>query len=186
MLRGQELFAGDQMRRITQGALSFVVLLAGLAPPLPIGRSGLGMVAAAWAQNSEPPHAWLFGAWTGGIFPAPTQLTAQSCLAQPTVIFTRDLVLRSTLTEPTYAQRQIATVRATSSGFEFRFEPAAPVQADPSNGLLGLPSGGGGINAVGFGCESLDALHVERHGENEISFPGCADFPDPLVRCPAQ
>ena len=141
--------------------------------------------APALAQNSEPPQAWLFGAWTGGTFPAPSQITAATCLAQPTVIFTRDIVLRSTLTEATYEQRLVATVRATETGFEFRFEPAAPAPAEGGGGgLLGL-SGGGQPGAVGFGCESADLLHVERHGENEITFPGCEDFPNPLVRCPA-
>jgi hypothetical protein len=27
---------------------------------------------------------------------------------------------------------------------------------------------------------------VQRRGENEISFPGCPEFPYPLVRCPAR
>jgi len=39
---------------------------------------------------------------------------------------------------------------------------------------------------VGFGCPSPDVLHVQRRGENEISFPGCNDFPYPLVRCSAR
>jgi hypothetical protein len=142
-------------------------------------------VAPARAQNSEPPQAWLFGAWTGGSFPAPSQITAATCLAQPTVIFTRDVVLRSTLTEATYEQRLVATVRATESGFEFRFEPPASPPAE-GGGLLGMAGGQpGGTGGAGFGCESADLLHVERHGENEISFPGCEDFPNPLVRCPA-
>ena len=59
---------------------------------------------------------------------------------------------------------------------EFRFN--APAMADSS--LLGL---GGTERLAGFGCESPDILHVQRHSENEISFPGCAEFPNPLVRC---
>jgi hypothetical protein len=138
------------------------------------------------AQGSdEPPHAWLFGAWIGGMFPPPSEVTAKTCLAQPTVIFTRDVVLRAVLTDTTYAQRQVATVRATAHGFEFRFEaPLTP--ASTGGGLLGL--GGAepqGPQTVGFGCESPDVLHVERRGENEIAFPGCEDFPNPLVRCPS-
>ncbi len=160
------------MRRPVIHLLAATSLLAALAP--------------ARAQNTEPPQAWLFGVWTGGTFPAPSQITAATCLAQPTVIFTRDVVLRSTLTEPTYEQHLVATVRATESGFEFRFEPSAPAPADNGGGLLGLSGGQpGGAGLAGFGCESPDLLHVERHGENEITFPGCEDFPNPLVRCPA-
>jgi hypothetical protein len=65
----------------------FAILLAAilmLAPGAP----------RAQTAAPAPPHAWLFGAWTGGIFPAPSAMTAQQCLAQPTVIFTRDLVMR--------------------------------------------------------------------------------------------
>ncbi len=161
------------MRRPLITLLAASTLLAALAP--------------ARAQNSEPPQAWLFGAWTGGSFPAPTQITAATCLAQPTVIFTRDVVLRATLMEATYEQRLVATARATESGFEFRFEPAASPPAENGGGLLGLPGGSQPVagGAGGFGCESADLLHVERHGENEITFPGCEDFPNPLVRCPA-
>ena len=55
--------------------------------------------------------------------------------------------------------------------------PAANTPSD----LLGRPDQAAG----GFGCESPDVLHVERVKQNEISFPGCKDFPNPLVRCPA-
>jgi hypothetical protein len=128
-----------------------------------------------------PPHAWLFGAWTGGLFPAPSSLTAQECLAQPTVIFTRDIVMRATLTQATYAERLVETARTTAAGTEFRFQsPLVP--AGTGNDLMGLSGGGG----VGFGCESPDLLHVQRHGENEIVFPGCSEFPYPLVRCPGR
>jgi hypothetical protein len=138
--------------------------------------------AAPRAQTAAPapPHAWLFGAWTGGIFPAPSAMTAQQCLAQPTVIFTRDLVMRATLTEATYVQRLIETARLTVNGTEFRFE-AAPVPPANAN-LLGLTP----PMTVGFGCSSPDVLHVVRKGENEITFPDCADFPYPLVRCPGR
>ena len=53
-------------------------------------------------------------------------------------------------------------------------------QASP----FGLSQAGAG--EVGFGCEDPDLLHVQRRGENEISFPGCPEFPYPLVRCPAR
>ena len=69
----------------------------------------------------QPPHAWLFGTWTGGLFPAPSGLTAQACLSQPVVIFTRDVVLRATLTSELYVQRVIESARTTPTGAEFRF-----------------------------------------------------------------
>jgi hypothetical protein len=127
------------------------------------------------AQGTNlPPHAWLFGTWTGGIFPAPNGLSNQACLSQPIVIFTRDLVLRATITEQLLTQREIETARASPQGAEFRF-----TSAGTGASLLGV---GPGVT-VGFGCESPDVLHVQRRGDNEIVFPGCADFPNPLVRC---
>jgi len=148
-----------------------------------VSLSPARVVPQAVAQgSSQVPHAWLFGSWTGGLFPAPANLSADACLAAPTVIFTRDIVLRASLTDTGYLQRAIATVRATPHGFEFGFQPSNALAANTNN-LLGLPAP---QPAVGFGCLSADALHVERHGENEISFPGCADFPNPLVRCPSR
>jgi hypothetical protein len=135
----------------------------------------------AGAQNQAAPHAWLFGAWTGGLFPAPSSLTAQECLAQPTVIFTRDIVMRATLTEATYVQRLIETVRRTTTGAEFRF--AGSVVPQSGTDLMGLAAAGA---ETGFGCDSPDVLNVQRRGENEIAFPGCADYPYPLVRCPGR
>ncbi len=128
----------------------------------------------AAAQTKQPPHAWLFGTWTGGIFPAPENMTREACFSQPVVIFTRDLVLRATLFDQTLDQRVIETVRTTPKGAEFRFASAAR----PGSLLApGVPQ------QTGFGCDSPDQLNVQRRGENEISFPGCADFPNPLVRC---
>ncbi len=148
------------MRRTTLG------LLAGLTAASAIGP--------ALAQNAaQPPHAWLFGTWTGGIFPVPANLPPQACLSQPVVIFTRDLVMRATITEQTLTQREIETARVAPNGMEFRLVGTG---ANPS-ALIGGARGGG------FGCETPDVLHVQRRGENEISFPGCADFPNPLVRC---
>ena len=130
--------------------------------------------AQAPAAPAGPPHAWLFGTWTGGIFPAPPGMPAQACLSQPVVIFTRDLVMRATLTEQVLTQREIQTVRATPAGAEFRFT---------GNGGTSKLLGPRGPVMTGFGCETADDLHVQRRGENEIAFPGCADFPNPLVRC---
>ena len=148
------------MRRAIVLLTCFATLATSLAPS----------VVQAQAQ---PPHAFLFGTCTGGLFPVPASLAPQACLSQPVIIFTRDLVLRATLIEQTLTQREIETVRIIPGGAEFRF---ARLGAAPT-ALVGGARGGG------FGCESPDVLTVERRGENEISFPGCADFPNPLVRC---
>ena len=153
------------MRFLTRLAAA---LAATLLPALPAGAQG------------EAPHAFLFGAWTGGLFPPPSTMTAQQCLAQPIGIFTRDVVMRVVITDVLYAERRIETARGTGTGIEFRFTqqvqppPASPFdQSSPSR-------------EVGFGCENPDVLHVQRRGDNEISFPGCPEFPYPLVRCPAR
>lgn len=160
------------MRRFTVRRMAAGLLLATLltAPAIP-----------GSAQQSQPPHAWLFGSWTGGLFPVPGNLTAQACLAAPVVIFTRDIVLRATLTDVTFTQRVIETARTNPNETEFRFSPANSGQA--GNALLGVTAG---PTAAGFGCESPDVLHVQRRSDNEITFPGCAEFPNPLVRCPAR
>jgi hypothetical protein len=139
-----------------------------------------GMPTAA-AQSSLPPHSGLFGAWTGGLFPPPSMIGAQECLAQPVVIFTRDIVMRVTIVEQLYTQRLVETARTTGTGVEFRF--ARSLQTAQS-GPFGLTQGG--VGETGFGCEDPDVLHVQRRGENEISFPGCPEFPYPLVRCSAR
>lgn len=143
----------------------------------------MAIAAPTQAQGPAlPPHAWLFGAWIGGLYPPPVTLSAQECLAQPVVIFTRDLVLRATFTSDTYAQRRVETVRATATGAEFRL--IQPLNSTPAgNALFGNQAP---PPPVGFGCEGPNVLHVQRHGENEISFPHCADFPYPLIRCGAR
>ncbi len=137
---------------------------------------------AATAQ-ALPPHAWLFGTWTGGLFPVPQTLTAQMCLSQPVVIFSKDVVLRASLTDPLYQQRIIQTARSNPAGTEFRFEPGSDPVTTLGSGLLGANPP---PPQQGFGCESPDVLHVQRRGENEIVFPGCTDFPEPLYRCPSK
>ena len=146
-------------------ALAVVALVAGIAPV----RS---------QQSTGVPQAFLLGAWSGGLFPAPSSLSAAQCLAQPTVIFTRDVVMRATYTDAFYVQRLIETARGTGTGVDFQFSTAAAPAAAP-----GLPSFTGG-GEVGFGCESANELHVQRITPNQIRFPGCKDFPFPLVRCP--
>jgi len=125
-------------------------------------------------QGGEPPHAWVFGSWTGGIFP-PADATGPRCTGQPTVIFTRDIVLRASPFDVAYRQRLLETVSAEPDALEFRFVPAAP-QNTPFGARL-PPD-------VGFGCPSgPNALRVERRGPDEIVFPNCAEFPSPLRRC---
>ena len=132
-----------------------------------------------WAQG-QAPHAWLFGSWSGGLFPPPPGLSSSLvCLTQPVVIFTRDVVLRATLTDATYTQRVIATARTANGTTDFQF---APPEGTTAAGLLGTAP----PPPVGFGCADPNALHVVRMTENQISFPGCADFPYPLVRCAAR
>jgi hypothetical protein len=134
----------------------------------------------ASAQQNQPPHAWLFGTWTGGLFPVASNISAEACLATPVVIFTRDVVLRATLTETTYEQRVIETARTNPGETEFRFSPGP---ASSASALLGTV---GSAPPSGFGCEDPNVLHVRRRGDNEIAFPGCRDFPNPLVRCPTR
>jgi hypothetical protein len=152
-------------------------LLALLAVTVPFALAG---APSAHAQGSLPPHSWLFGAWIGGLYPPPSTISTQECLAQPVVIFTRDLVMRAVITDQFYTQRLVETARSTGNGVEFRF--AQSVQSQP--GPFGLQQGAGGD--VDFGCDNPDVLHVQRRGENEINFPGCPEFPYPLVRCPAR
>ncbi|MBN8897842.1 MAG: hypothetical protein BGO51_18300 [Rhodospirillales bacterium 69-11] len=139
--------------------------------------------APAGQGQAALPHAFLYGAWTGGIFPPPVTLTAQECLAAPTVIFTRDAVLRASPTDVTYQQRLVETVRAVAGGVEFRL--SQPLQSPMSGGAFGL---GGSVQAPepGFGCGSPDLLRVQKRGDDQIAFPNCREFPYPLVRCPAR
>ena len=134
----------------------------------------LGGSVAAQQTRGEPPHAWVFGSWTGGLFPA-GETSGPRCTGQPSVIFTRDVVLRASVFDVPYRQRLIETVTAGENVLEFRFV-ATPAQSGPLG--RGLPSD------VGFGCPAgPNALRVERRGENEIVFPDCAEFPSPLRRC---
>jgi hypothetical protein len=141
------------------------------------------LIAAHPARaQSAVPQAWLFGEWIGGLYPPPSTIPAQECLAQPVIIFTRDIVMRAVITDQLYTQRLVETARVTAAGVEFRF--ARSLQMSQPPGPFGLTPGGG--NEVGFSCENPDVLHVQRRSENEISFPGCPEFPYPLVRCPAR
>jgi stalled ribosome alternative rescue factor ArfA len=177
------------MRRAPFLALPLAALLV-TAPDLVPGHAAFAQrprpqaqaqthVPSQAAQSSQPPHAWLFGTWTGGLFPVPSGISPEACLSQPVVIFTRDNVLRATLTSELYVQRVVESARAGAGSVEFRFTRSGSMGTpDP----FGVASGGG----QGFGCESPDVLHVERHTENEIAFPRCIDFPYPLLRCPSR
>ncbi|MCL2428893.1 MAG: hypothetical protein FWD12_06645, partial [Alphaproteobacteria bacterium] len=132
-------------------------------------------------EPGQPPHAWLFGTWTGGMFPAPSNLAAEACLSQPAVIFTRDLVIRATITDQFYIQRLVETALTTANGVQFRFTAAGPATA---GGFLG-DNASGTPAEIGFGCANPDVLDVEQRSRNQIVFPNCSDFPYPLVRCPA-
>ena len=124
--------------------------------------------------RGEPPHSWVFGSWTGGIFPA-TETRGARCLGQPTVIFTRDVVMRASALDVEYRQRAIETVAAEPESLEIRFVPATP-QATPFGPRL-PPD-------IGFGCPGgPNSLRVVRRGPDEIAFPDCVEFPSPLKRC---
>ena len=143
-------------------------------------RWGLVMAMAvalggsAGAQQGDPPHAWVFGSWTGGMFP-PGETTGPRCTGQPAVIFTRDVVMRASMLDVPYRQRLIETVATSPDVLEFRLVPV-PAQSGPLGARM-APD-------IGFGCAGgPNALRVERRGPDEIVFPNCADFPSPLQRC---
>ncbi|MGH7212760.1 MAG: hypothetical protein ACREF1_15010 [Acetobacteraceae bacterium] len=155
------------MRRIAARLAASLALAVLFAPQL----------SPSVHAQAAPPQAFLYGAWTGGLFPPPSSVSAQECLAQPSVIFTRDVVMRATLTDVLYIQRAVETARGTGNGIDIHFVAAGP---QASSGGIGIAP-----TDLGFGCDSVDVLHVQRLSPNEISFPGCRDFPFPLVRCPA-
>ena len=154
------------VRRMAAPLLAPLVLgalLAATALPPPVTAQGM------------PPHAWLFGAWAGGILPAPPNMDARECEARATFVVTRDVVIHSTLTHPEAIENLIASVRGTPDGTIFAL---APTDSKPQT-IAGIP------DDLGFGCPQPDVLRVVRVGPNEIRFPDCAGFPSPLVRCPA-
>lgn len=155
------------MRRNILIALAVVAGVLVLSAPRPIA-----------AQSTHLPQAFLLGSWTGGLFPPPSMVSAEQCLTQPTVIFTRDLVLRASLTDQFYTQRLVETARGTGNGIEFRFAASSPQASTPA--FPGLAGAGG----TGFGCDDPNVLHVQRISQNQVRFPGCRDFPFPLIRCP--
>lgn len=145
--------------------------LLALAAPL----AGAVDNAGAQANRPPPPHEWVFGSWTGGIYPV-SEVDPAACFGAPVVIFTRDIVMRAAVLDTVYHQRAIETAAALpDGGLEFRFSPAAQ---------LARVFGGRLPPDIGFGCGgSPDVLRVRRRGPDEIVFPDCADFPSPLKRC---
>ena len=149
------------VRRMAIPLLAGVLLAAAALPP-PVSAQGM------------PPHAWLFGAWAGGILPAPPDMTPDECDARATFVVTRDAIIHSTLTHPTAIENLIASVRGTPEGTIFALSPTTT----KPEAVAGLP------DDLGFGCPEENVLRVVRVGPNEIRFPNCSDFPSPLVRCP--
>ena len=147
-----------------------LLMVAALAAPLAAADA---QQPAAQPVAQAALHSWLFGTWTGGIFPA-TEIEGANCAAQPTVIFTRDVVMRVSVLEVPYRQRLIETVSGGPDAVEFRMAP--PSAAIP-------PLGGRLPPDSAFGCANPNVLRVERRGPNEIVFPDCAEFPSPLKRC---
>jgi hypothetical protein len=143
-----------------------LLLVTGAALAQTHHRPAAPASARTQAHPAAPPHAWLFGVWTGGLFPVLDGMAAQDCKAQPTVVFARDTVGHSTLLGNTLIQRVIETVRTTPAGAEFRFTP-------------GSEAGGG------FGCDDPNTLHVARESADVVVFPRCTAFPYPLHRCGA-
>ena len=165
------------MRRIARSLILAAPLLATAAvaqrapAPTPAPAPSTPAPAPAPAPARGPvPHEWLFGSWTGGIYP-PGDTEGSRCLAQPTVIFTREVVMRTGILDPAYRQRFIETVATRPGATTFRFIPAAPAGSR-------LPP------EVGFGCpDGPDALEVEQIGPDEIAFPNCREMPSRLRRC---
>lgn len=134
-----------------------------------------GLLAApAFAPNlaqgqprQGPPHEWMFGSWTGGIFPA-VDTEGPGCFGNVTLIVTRDVIMRVSSLDLAYRQRAIETVALLPDGLEFRL----------------VPVGGRPAPEMGFGCDgNPNLLRVTRRGPDEVLLPGCVEFPSALRRC---
>lgn len=126
------------------------------------------IIPSALAQPRQvPPHEWMLGSWTGGIFPA-VDTQGPGCFGNVSLIVMRDLIMRVSSLEFAFRQRAIETVGLTPDGLEIRLVPIqgrAPIE-------------------IGFGCDgNPDLLRVQRRGPDEITLPGCAEFPSALRRC---
>lgn len=136
---------------------------------LPLVSGLLAAPALALAQNRQgPPHEWMFGGWTGGIFPA-VDTEGPACFGNVSVIVTRDIVMRVSSLDVAFRQRAIETVALIPNGLEFRFVPVP---------------GRGPVPESGFGCDNNpNILRVRRVSDDEVVFPDCREFPSPLKRC---
>ncbi len=43
------------------------------------GATVLPAATTPASAQQGPPHAWLFGTWTGGLFPVPSTMTPAAC-----------------------------------------------------------------------------------------------------------
>lgn len=127
-----------------------------------------GVFAPALAQPRQgPPHEWMFGSWTGGIFPA-VDTEGPGCFGNVALVVMRDLIMRVSSLDYAYRQRAIESVALTPDGLEFRLIPIA-----------GRP-----MPEIGFGCDgNPNLLRVTRRGPDEVMLPGCVEFPGALRRC---
>jgi len=143
---------------------SFLPLVSGL-----LATPALSLASSARAQTRQgPPHEWMFGGWTGGIFPV-TETDGPACFGRVSVIVTRDIVMRVASLDIAFRQRAIETVALIPNGLEFRFVPMPGRAAVPE---------------AGFGCDNNpDILRVRRVSDDEVVFPDCREFPSPLKRC---
>jgi len=129
----------------------------------------IGLLAApAIAQPRQgPPHEWMYGSWSGGIFPA-VETVGPGCFGAVALIVTRDVIMRVSSLDIAFRQRAIETVALTPDGLEFRL----------------VPLGGRPTPEAGFGCDgNPDLLRISRRGPDEVVLPGCVEFPGPLRRC---
>jgi hypothetical protein len=136
---------------------------------LPLVSGLLAAPALSFAQTRQgPPHEWMFGGWTGGIFPA-TETDGPACFGNVSVIVTRDIVMRVSSLDVAFRQRAIETVALVPDGLEFRFVPIPGRNAVPESG---------------FGCgDNPNILRVRRVSDDEVIFVECREFPSSLKRC---
>ena len=136
--------------------------------PVAFGLLAAPALSAARAQTRQgPPHEWMFGSWTGGVFPA-VETEGPGCFGNVSVIVTRDVIMRISSLDLAFRQRAIETVAITPDGLEFRLVPVA----------------GRGQPEIGFGCDgNPNLLRVRRVSADEVTMPGCVEFPSPLKRC---
>ncbi|WP_424812407.1 hypothetical protein [Roseococcus sp. YIM B11640] len=125
------------------------------------------VIARAQAPARQgPPHEWMFGSWTGGIFPA-VETEGPGCFGNVSLIVTRDVIMRVSSLDISFRQRAIETVALIPNGLEFRL---VPVQ--------------GRIPEIGFGCDNNpNLLRVQRRSDDEVVLPNCVEFPSALRRC---